>query len=692
MIETQLAAASGPGSEVEQAGPQHTGATSPDRGVTFRVAVLSILLAAFFGYCNPIVDFKVRNTLLGGTHLPIGAVGVLLMFLLVINPLVRLVCRRMAFSRNETLTVYITCLFSTLVPGRGGESFWITNVLASFYLANQENGWFEFMQPYIKPWVSPAITANGQLNTDVVNNFYMGGVPIPWGAWLVPIIAWAIIVLSVYTMLACLGVILRAQWAEHEALSFPLLKFPLEMTEDMDGTNKRGIFDSFIRTPAMWTGFGLALFLQSFNGLNNYFADFPRLAMQLSTAGMFSEAPWKHLGPTTFLFYPVAFGLSYLLTTEVAFSLWFFYWFAKFQIIIAYYMGLQPEAMPMLTWTRGWARGFTAFQQIGAYIAYLGIIMWVGREHYLYVIRRAFGRAAARENESKEALSYPVAFWGFIVAFAIVLTWTVAAGVRIELALALWFTYLTIALILTRVVVEGGLLFVQSGWSALGPIAYLTGSGPGTWLTQSSLVPAAMIQGVFMTDMRAFLLPSFLQSFKLAYDRGINTRRMLALIAVCIVVAMSVGWWNILRLGYNDVGGLQLDHWWFKGNGATQPSQNALELSKPSAEVIGWNWVWMGAGGLMTWAMMWARSVYLWFPLHPIGLIMSWPPAMYYLWFSIFLGWLCKVLVIKYSGNEAYRRLMPFFLGVALGDVAAMLFWLLVDGWTGQGGHILLPT
>jgi hypothetical protein len=672
-----------------------TGSRADNRSVTLRVVLLSVLLAAFFGYIIPIVDYKMVNTPLGAAHLPVGAVGVLLVLLLVINPLLRLLARALAFSRNETLTIYITCLFSCLVPGKGAENFWVSNVIATFYLSTQENHWLEFVQPYLKPWFTPALNANGQLNRAVVENWYLAGGQIPWEAWLVPFVVWAALVLAIYFMLACLGVILRAQWAEREALGFPLLQLPIEMTRDTDAANVQGYLGGFLRSPMMWVGFVIVAFIQGLNGLHNYFPDVPLLPLQISTSKMFSEAPWNQLGPTTFLVWPMVFGLSYLLTTEVAFSLWFFYWFAKFQLIGAYYLGFQPAGLPQPTWTRGWATSFIAYQQVGAYVAYLALIFWVGCEHYRYVIRRGFNflnrSTPPRDDEKREALSYPVAFWGFVLSFLFIIGWTVAAGVRLDIALALWLTYLMLALILTRVVAEGGLVFVQSGWAPLGPLAYLTGGGPGAWLAPSSVVPAAFIQGATMTDMRGFLLPSFVQSFKLAHDRGIAARPLLRLIGVCVVVAMLIGWWNVLRLGYKDVGGLQLENWWAKGNGATQPVSNAWEIVKRPPTGLGTNWLWLAVGGAMTWGMMWARSRFLWFPFHPIGLIMCWPTAMYSMWFSIFLGWLCKVAIMKYAGSEAYRKLLPFFLGIVLGDIASMLFWLLIDGWQGIHNHVLMP-
>ena len=52
------------------------------RGVTPRVVVLSLLLAVFFAYVIPVIDYKFFNTFLGATHLPPGAVGALILLLL----------------------------------------------------------------------------------------------------------------------------------------------------------------------------------------------------------------------------------------------------------------------------------------------------------------------------------------------------------------------------------------------------------------------------------------------------------------------------------------------------------------------------------------------------------------------------------------------------------------------------------
>jgi hypothetical protein len=89
--------------------------------------------------------------------------------------------------------------------------------------------------------------------------------------------------------------------------------------------------------------------------------------------------------------------------------------------------------------------------------------------------------------------------------------------------------------------------------------------------------------------------------------------------------------------------------------------------------------------------MMVARSRFLWFPFHPLGYLVSVSYPMTSMWFSIFFGWLCKGLIMRFGGGDSYRRTRPAFLGLVLGDVVMMVLWLLVDGWQGRTGHKLGP-
>jgi hypothetical protein len=221
--------------------------------------------------------------------------------------------------------------------------------------------------------MTPALTADGQLNRDVVEGWYVGtnGV-IPWSAWIVPLLAWASVILALHFMLGCLGVMLRAQWAEREALAFPLLRLPTDLTEDVDRGDKYAVFGRFFRNPAMWVGFGIAVFIEALNGLNLYFPDVPRVPLNINMGQVLSEAPWNQIGGIEVRVFPTVVGITYLLTSEVSLSLWFFYLFTKLQLIVAYYIGFMPSAIPDQFWTRGWAKGFIGYQQFGAYFAYVG--------------------------------------------------------------------------------------------------------------------------------------------------------------------------------------------------------------------------------------------------------------------------------------------------------------------------------
>ena len=524
------------------------------------------------------------------------------------------------------------------------------------------------------------------MNTLVVDGWYLGlrsGEAIPWDAWLTPLLMWSAVILASYVMLGCLSVILRAQWAGREALTFPLLRLPLEMTEGADG---KAVFPPFFRSGAMWIGFAIAVFIQSLRGLHTYFPDVPDFPLWLNTGPLFSDPPWNQMGWLNVEIYPIAVGIAFLLTSEVGFSLPFFFLFIKAQYIMAYMLGYPLSTLPS---TYGLERVVTSFQVIGAYWMYAALVAWTGREHFLHVVRRALGRERATPDEKTEALSYPVAFWGFVVSFVFMAAWCAYAGVRVDVAVALLVTYLVICLVLSRLVAEAGVLFVAHGWQPFGFFATLTNSGPGTWLPASTLAPGSLVQAAFMIDTRAFIMPSFIQSFKLAHDQGIRAKPLLALISVVVLITFGMSLWMSVKLGYES-SGLSLNAWYAVA-GPKNPPNMVAALQKGVPHAGPFNWIWLGLGAVITLGCMMARSRFAWFPLHPIGYLMCITYPMQKIWFSILLGWMCKSLVTRFGGTDSYRKAIPGFLGLALGDVAMMLFWLAIDGWQGRMNHFLVP-
>ena len=75
----------------------------------------------------------------------------------------------------------------------------------------------------------------------------------------------------------------------------------------------------------------------------------------------------------------------------------------------------------------------------------------------------------------------------------------------------------------------------------------------------------------------------------------------------------------------------------------------------------------LGAGimGLL----IWLQHHYLWWPLHYIGLPVSDSWVMGWAWFSVFLGWLLKAIIFKFTGTRGYHVFKPLFLGFIAGQL-----------------------
>jgi hypothetical protein len=107
-------------------------------------------------------------------------------------------------------------------------------------------------------------------------------------------------------------------------------------------------------------------------------------------------------------------------------------------------------------------------------------------------------------------------------------------------------------------------------------------------------------------------------------------------------------------------GGLSLGHQWFVKWGAQSALWFVSGMRSSIEQYPFTMWISTFIGILFTYGMMIARSRFAGFPLHPIGYLMSLNWAGRTLWFSIFLGWLFKVLITRFGGHDTYRKFVLF--------------------------------
>ncbi len=83
-------------------------------------------------------------------------------------------------------------------------------------------------------------------------------------------------------------------------------------------------------------------------------------------------------------------------------------------------------------------------------------------------------------------------------------------------------------------------------------------------------------------------------------------------------------------------------------------------------------------GLLTTCLLAFLRMRFLWWPFHPVGYAMANTHTWGQTPMPFFLAWLIKGLVLRYGGMPLYRRSLPLFLGLILGDLVNGAFYTLL--------------
>ena len=81
---------------------------------------------------------------------------------------------------------------------------------------------------------------------------------------------------------------------------------------------------------------------------------------------------------------------------------------------------------------------------------------------------------------------------------------------------------------------------------------------------------------------------------------------------------------------------------------------------------------------------------FYWWPIHPIGYLTAYSSAMWYLWFSFFVGWACNALCMRYGGVVLFKKMRNFFIGLIIGDFFMAGSWA-IYGLFSYSSYLVLP-
>jgi uncharacterized membrane protein YeaQ/YmgE (transglycosylase-associated protein family) len=199
---------------------------------------------------------------------------------------------------------------------------------------------------------------------------------------------------------------------------------------------------------------------------------------------------------------------------------------------------------------------------------------------------------------------------------------------------------------------------------------------------------AAVMQKVMFVDLRESMMPSLVHGAKVS--EGIRNRRMIYTgIILAVIAGVVVSFVAMLALCHKyGIRGLQMD--W-----ATRTTlgvyENVQRLLEAPGEPRHWVLIFSAIGAVVMLVLVIFYQRFYWWPIHPIGYLTAYSSAMWILWFSFMVGWLCNHLSLRSGGVSLFKKVRYFFVGLIIGDFLMAGSWALVGLFT-FASYQVLPT
>ena len=584
----------------------------------------------------------------------------ILLILIIFNWFLKRFIPSLALTQGELLVVYTMLSIVTALGGIDLMQLLPPIMGYGFWFATPENEWKNLFWQDTPKWLTVS-------DKSVLGDYYETESTLYTAShiksWFFPVFWWTIFLFVLVFVMLCINVILRKQWTENEKLTYPIIQLPLEMTRD--GTGK-GFFNNKI----LWMGFAVAGGIDLINGLHYLIPAVPIIPASrtgiswsdtFEIGHFFTERPFSAIGWTPLCFYPFAIGLVFLMPLDLSFSCWFFYFLRKIQLISGDIFGFQ--SLPQFPYLKP--------QASGGYIGLCVIALFQSRRYLFSVLKNAFTNT---KDDADEPMRYKWAILGIVGGIAFLVLFSYKAGMSIWIAIIYFIIYFIISIAITRIRAE------------LGPPAHeLEYGGPNELMTDfiglrrlgARNLTVFTIYLFFNRCYRSHPMPHQLEGFKLSKQTGMENRRLLFAMLLSAAIGIPMLFWLMLSVGYNVDGA--------PGSWASSGAFGRLQswVNNPkgsnSPSVI---FTFVGFG--VTLILSALRMRFIWWKLHPVGYPLSTSWTMNMIWFSVLLSWAIKAIILKHGGIKVYRKAVPFFLGLILGEFIVGGLWNIV----GQVFHV----
>lgn len=549
-------------------------------------------------------------------------------------------------SWSELFLAYSVWHFCSAIPSSGFIGFLFPMVSVLRYFATPANQWEQLFIPFVPPWFA--------LSDESATRSFFQGVPshspLYWKPWVVPTLFWAFFATVYFAGTFSLALWLHRRWVVEEKLAFPTVQVLYALQNNLS-----------TRSLPFWSGLLLPFAIHSLNSASRYLAYLPSVPLQFPWGQVFLDFPfdvWQ--GERTYLSFALT-GIGYIIPSEVALSFWGFYWVHLLVRLLLRWRGVQPGV------GTGGITTLQRAQEAGSFIVLALSLLLPTLRHTKGAMER----------------------WGligWIVCMTVLVALLKFSGMRVFNAIFFLAVWTFVHLVLTRIVSAGGVMRVECSFTPWDIVARTLGVHRVGW---RDLTIMAFPQQLFMFDQVTIPLPYLMDGFKLAKEVPFLMGKFATVLFLGYIATLAISvpltFWLCHRWGALNLNGwftVQEPSWAFQKLQSWVMAPFNTDLPFVQNMVI---------GGLVTAGLIFLHRQTNWWNISPLGFVMSSTTTMRSQWFSLFLGWLVRTVVLRLKGLHGYQGLRPFFIGCVWSELLTNAFWVAVSGWLGGRNLNLFP-